>query len=92
MVSSLFAEIVAICFTSSSEEIGFAVSSIVTNAFSRHCSSPLLISIGDVPDEICLCAWFRISRAYTVEVVVPSPASAFVMAEACFTTSAPAFM
>ena len=77
--------------TSSNDAIGFAASLIYSLTFSKPFSMPRFNSVGEAPATICAWALLIIAWASTVDVVVPSPAFAFVLAAACLITWAPTF-
>ena len=84
MVSSLLAEMVAMCAMSSSLWMGIDASFKLPTSTSVALSIARLISMGGTPATTCFCASCRIARASTIDVVVPSPARAFVWLDACF--------
>ena len=90
-ISLFWAEIVATWAFSSFVEICFDKSFIESKAFCVAFSIPRRNIIGFVPAEIFFKPDSTSACANTVAVVVPSPATSFVLVEASFTSCAPIF-
>lgn len=88
---SLLEDTVAMFSISSIELIDFDLELIKAITSSFAFSMPLLISVGEMPDERYFCDSFNIRYARRVLVVVPSPASCAVSIETCLRICAPAF-
>mmetsp|Transcript_19899 Transcript_19899/g.52794 ORF Transcript_19899/g.52794 Transcript_19899/m.52794 type:complete len:372 (+) Transcript_19899:656-1771(+) len=91
MTASPLAEIVATCWISSGFEMSvlrFSRSSITSFT---EASIPRFRSIGFMPATTALVPSWKMARASTVEVVVPSPAMSLVFVATCLMSWAPTF-
>ena len=89
--ASLFAETEATCETSSEPLISFEFFLISSTARAVALSIPRLSSIGVIPAATALRPSRTIEYARTVAVVVPSPATSFVLVATSFKSCAPMF-
>mmetsp|Transcript_91933 Transcript_91933/g.256109 ORF Transcript_91933/g.256109 Transcript_91933/m.256109 type:complete len:227 (+) Transcript_91933:1061-1741(+) len=92
MTASPFAEMVATCMISSGFEIGFARFSKSSRMSLTAASIPRLRSMGFMPATTALVPSRKMARAKTVDVVVPSPATSFVLDATCLMREAPTFI
>src|SRR5579871_6997904 len=90
-ISGSAAEMVAMWAISSRPCTGVAMSLIDSTTVSRALSSPRRTSIGLAPAATFLKPSVMIAWASTVAVVVPSPATSFVLVAASFRSWAPMF-
>mmetsp|Transcript_3507 Transcript_3507/g.11748 ORF Transcript_3507/g.11748 Transcript_3507/m.11748 type:complete len:238 (-) Transcript_3507:67-780(-) len=89
---SPLAEIVPTCAISSVVEIILRFFFNSSTTFSTAALIPRRKSIGFIPAATLLHPSLKIARAKTVAVVVPSPATSFVLTLTCFTKDAPRFI
>src|SRR3990170_3396695 len=85
------AEIAATLEMSSRDSMSLAWSLIASTATTTAFSMPRFSAIGFAPAATLRMPWWTIARASTVAVVVPSPATSFVLVATSFASWAPMF-